>query len=400
MKKYIYIITALLAIPGFFVSAMTFKSGDNIAEKDYIDDSAFFTGKNITIDSDINGDLFVFGDKVVVNGKVNGDIIGAAGELVINQEVQGNLRFAGKTIEVKNNVLNNVTIATETFSVRNGARMGRDVAVAAKDVTIEGSIDGMLDIASSSADIKGRIGKGLNFYSDASDTEGVTISPEAVVNGDINYNAFGDVKGVEAGKNVLGNVNKKVPVAEETSAGEKAFALIGFLVSLVLVIYVIIFVGGRNVKDIQKAMISNPSKATGLGAIMIFGLPILSLVFIISGFGMFLGFVGIVIWLLLIPFSILLSVIAFGEVVATKIRNNISGKIYYTSLIGIILSFIIFKIPLLGFLMIVFFMWWGSGGLLVKFMESRSDDIVIRKKEIDIIEEKKEEEQKDDGKKE
>jgi hypothetical protein len=164
--------------------------------------------------------------------------------------------------------------------------------------------------------------------------------------------------------------------------GAQALAMLGFIVSIVLTVYAIIFLGGRNMKDIQKFMIGNIGKATGLGALLLLVLPIVSMIFIISGFGLFLGISGIIIWLILIPFSILFAAISFGEIISDKLAKNISGKIYYTALIGIIVSFIIFKIPFLGFLIIVFFMWWGSGGFLMKLIEGRKDDIVIRKKAI------------------
>lgn len=393
IKRYIYAVIALLiATPFLFVSAMTSKTGDVIEQKEPIDGSAFFAGDKIKIGADISGDLFVFGNEVTIDGKVDGDIIGAGGKLIINQPIEGDLRFAAGEMEINNNIAENITVIAQDFSLKQGATIGKDAYLLSEKASFDGGIIGRLEIIGSSAELKGSIGKDLNFYSDTKDATGVTLSPEAQVGGSINYNAEGEIKGVELGKNVMGEVNKYPPMAPEApSKGDAVFSVVGFFVSLLLVICVVIFILGRNIKDIQKSMVSNPAKSTGLGAVLLIALPIISIAFIISGFGMFLGLSGLLLWLLLIPFSCIFSIISLGELAMRKIKPEMSGKIYYTALCGLVISFIVFYIPLLGFLMMIFFMWWGSGGLLMKFLESRSDDIIISKKEeaLEVISEEK-----------
>lgn len=383
MKRIIFSIIFLICfVPLFIASAMTVKTGDTINQKDAISGGSFFAGKKVIIDSDIDGDLFVFAEDVLINGKVSGDIIGAAQKLVIKQDIGGSLRFAAEKIELNNKIERSVTIASADVEINNNAFIGKDVAIAAENVILNGSIDGNLDVTAANLEVGGRVKKDVNYYSAEKDVEGLTIASQAVIGGNINNNAFGEIKGITPGVNVMGSVNNYPPEAPKFDfVKDGVLPLIGFLFSLAMVLFLVILIGGKNIKDIESLMLLNVGKMVGFGAILLFALPIVSIIFMVSGFGFFLGFVGFILWLLLIPFSILFSIISFGELISRKVKKDISGKIYYTTLLGMLVSFILLKIPFIGFLMILFFMWWGSGGILFKFSESRTNKSDVKKEE-------------------
>ncbi len=381
MKKYIYIIIGiLLFLPIMFIAATGSEEiSEENKEANKKEESIFLYGEKIVIDYDVNGDVFVFGTDIVIDGNIAGDVIGAGEKIVINKEIDGNLRFiAGESIEVNNLITRNVTTFSNNFTINNSGSIKKDAYIASiQSMNSLGSINGKLFVATQKADIQGSVGKDIIFYSDIQDGVGLEIHPSAFISGNIEYNSLGQVSGVKEGENVLGELSIKRPEALKQDTASSVLSAISSFIVLIISIFSVIFIGGRGIRNIQKTMIALPARSIGLGALTIFFLPIICIIFFFSKIFL-LGFIGIALWILLVLLSFIFSVMSLGEVLVNKFKQDLSGKIYYTAILGALISVIIINIPFLGFLTMAVFLFWGTGGVVIKLLEGRKDDIVIK----------------------
>jgi hypothetical protein len=372
---------------------MTFREGKEIRQVEAIEGSALFAGDKIVIDSDVTGDCFVFGSDVVINGIIEGDVIGAASKITINNEIRGNLRFLGEEVIINNNIERSASmVGIEGIRINPNSYIGRDVQMVSEEIVLDGDIRGGADVFSqSSFTVNGKIAKGVSFYGKESE-RGMIVSPNANIGGGIKY--VGKIEGVEQGKNVFGSVEQIIEKsAEPPSLLERALSFLGGLLSITLLLYSVVFLGGRITHEVQDRMITDPLKSIGLGAISLFFLPVLCIILLISNYAGLVGFVCLLAWIATIIFSGIFSIIAAGEFISSKLFKSISGKIYYTSLVGLAFSSIIMMIPFLAFFMILFYIWWGTGGIILELLRLRKGDICIPAKSSpgkeDIAEDKK-----------
>ncbi|MFA5080649.1 MAG: hypothetical protein WC472_03445 [Candidatus Paceibacterota bacterium] len=374
MKKYFYsLLAVVLLIPFGIVSAFTLATGENIfSQGEPIDGNALLAGSNVTIDNEVKGDAFAFGEKIYVNGKINGDLICAAREIIINGEVGGNIRCIFEDIKINSKIERSVLGLGKNMSVEKNSFIGRDVVAIAEKINIDGTVSGSLDIISSILNISGIVRQNVNFYSEEqnNDKNGLFIDSGSTINGDVNYNAYGEVKG-DSGR-ILGSTNKYLPrVENKNDAKNIIFGIIGFLITLILTTLAIVLIGGKGVKDIAKKMTNNIWKAVGIGAVSFFMFPIAGAILMITGMGVFLGIICFLIWITILLLSLFFSGISLGELLIRKLAKKESSKILVNSLIGVIIGCLLIMIPYLGLVFFVFGLWWGIGGVILLFAERR-----------------------------
>lgn len=377
MKKYFYILfLALFLFPFAIAMAINSKESENVLlQGDSIFGNTLVTGSSITIDNEIKGDVFAFGEKVYVNGKIDGDLISAAKEIIVNGEINGNIRAAAQEIKINGKIERSVLGAGENIIIEKNAIIGRDLIGAAKEIDVNGTINGSLDVYSGILNINGFVGNNINYYSDAEDSPntGLFVKPEANIKGDINYNAFGEIKG-DGQQNIHGAINKYVPKHnDEDKAKVSILGLVGFILALILTTLAIVLIGGKGVKDIEKKMTGNIWKTIGIGIIAFFILPIIGIILIASGMGAFLGILSFLIWVLVLLLSLFLSGIAFGQMLIRKFLKGKEDKFLLNSIVGILIGYILIIIPFLGCIVCILGLWWGIGGIVWQFADNRKE---------------------------
>jgi cytoskeletal protein CcmA (bactofilin family) len=376
-KYFVFVFIALCVVPFAFASAMTVKEGQNItlSKGETINDSVLLAGSNIIVNNDISGDVFAFGQRISINGNVDGDIIGAAQSITINGNVTGSVRVASQNIEINGRVERSVLGAGQTMVFSENSFVGRDVTLAGEAVSANGTILGSLTVAATTANINGKVSKNVNFYSQmgADANTGLFLAPTATVSGNIYYRAFGDVKGAST-TNVLGIIDKVIPQPKhKVTATDQALAKLGFLISLLLTVLVIVLAGGKKTKDFTEMMVKNVWKSFGVGFAVLICSPILGIILLVTGFGAWLGFILIIAWVLMMILSMIMAAIAFGQYGMFIFKKKFSQNFLIYSLIGAVAGFILLIIPVIGFLAGFFGMCWGIGGMFLSFLECRKE---------------------------
>ncbi len=379
MKKKLIIALsfALLLIPLIALKAADTKSGDSIyiAKDEIVSGNLYAAGKTITIDGVISGDLIAAAQTIIVNGQVEGDIIIAAQTINISGVVGGNIRAAGSSITLNSTVARNINLFASDISIGNQSRIGWDALLMATNIQMRGNINGGLSGGASQLLLAGKVGKSVNVeISDSYLNQGLIVSPETIINGDLNYTSNKQAQ-ISEQATVSGKTEMKAPKVKTDNLFADYFwkiifqILASFLVGLLLIFPL--------TKLTQKILSSAKEKSLktlipGLIAILI--IPPISILLAITIIGLPLALILLTAWLIIIYLAPIFSAILLGQFITKKIIKKELPNNFWPLLVGIIIIFLLFSIPYIGWIIKLFAICFGLGGIIF-YVTSQSKNI-------------------------
>ncbi|MEG3055235.1 MAG: hypothetical protein WBH94_05590 [Methanoculleus sp.] len=310
MRHLAVFILVLLLIPSG-AQALTFLSGDQPQIDTPIPDDVVASGGIVTINAPVDS-LTVAGGTVTVNAPVKSDIIAAGGTLVINGDAGGKVIAAGGDIEVNGNATN-VLITGGSIRIGRDAVIQRDAVISGGEVTSEGVVMRNLTVSATTFNNTGTAG---NVTFEEREESGLLVSGILVL--------------LAVGLLILGLIFVRfVPdpflaVVHEVERRPVVFTVLGFIAHFVTMIVLLII------------------------AITIIGIPI----------ALFLGLLFIASMLI----STFFVAYALGDAIASRAKWR-AGRIWIF-ILGFVILYILFAIPLLGMIIHVIAMSLGYGGLL------------------------------------
>lgn len=378
MKKANIILFGLLI---FFlpltVQAYTVKTGKtvHIQEGEKIEGNLYIGAEEIIIDGEIMGDLICGGDQITVNGKINGDIIcGASQVLNLNGEIGGNARVAGDTINFKNKINKNVNAFGMTINLEDSSQVGGDVLMAGVYGNARGKIEGSFHGVASSITVAGLIGKDLRFNLDSyygKKSAPLTIFKDAEIKGNLNYTSEEDGVIVEGAK-INGQVEHHIPEKKPSKTfWQIAWERLYSIFSALIVGLVLISLWPKQSKEISAYLLETPGKKMAWGALLMFVTPFASLVLILTLIGLPLALIILILWLIAIYLSKIFVGIAAGKIIIKKIKPKAKPTLMLIMITGVVTTWIIYTIPVLGWVLGLLAVWWGLGGILIYCKENK-----------------------------
>ncbi|MCQ1536548.1 DUF342 domain-containing protein [Methanosarcina sp. KYL-1] len=290
--------------------------------------NAFGGGDYLLIDEDIEGDLVLGGSQLTVNGNIGDDFIGAGGSVIVNGDVSGNIIAAGGSVRVNGNVGGDLVAAGGEIFLSEDSTVEGDALIAGGDVTLNGVVNGDGSVSA------GTLNTGNDFE----------------LKGDLELEAGNVPAGLE--EQVGGNLSViERPAGEGRYEGAyEGFGFFGFLVGLLASLalgLILIYLFPGFVAGLSETVRASALKAGLAGLAVLFFLPILSVILLVTVFGWSLS----VLLFLLLALSLLISTVPVkllaGEVIYTKLFKKEAGKmLYYFT--GVLVFAVIYEIPFLG----------------------------------------------------
>lgn len=362
----IVISLALILLPLTAVRAASEKAESSIyvSKDEIISGNLYAAGKTITVDGTISGDLIGAAQSIVVNGRIEGDVIGAAQDITINGEVGGNVRVAGDSVNINGSVARNVNAFGSNIIMGSNSRVGWDIYLAGATADVRGTVDGSLSGQAGQANLSGKIGKNVNLDLENGGTnQKLSITPTAIVNGDIIYTSKNAAL-VSPQANVSGQVQQKTPATKTSNwlmlwTWGRLFSIFAALaVGLVLV-----FIGKNVTIKIIEKMESSPLKMLLPGLAFMFILPPLALVLAITIIGLPLSLITGASWLIATYLAKIFTAILLGQFIIKKIFRKSDWPLVSSLVIGVIICWLLFSIPFVGWLFGLISIWLGLGGI-------------------------------------
>jgi len=390
----------LLFIP-VSVSATTFisiKGEGYLADTAYNDD-LFITGNKIKMDSRVEGDLFAFCQEIVHSDTVQGSFNSFSFKAQILGPVEQSFRGFGNSINCNASIGRNILIFGNEVNIGPQAEIARDGDIFCAKLIFQGRLNGDLKIKADYAEITGQVGGNIEFENgllkigpDAVIDGGVyykssqkaEISNSADIHGEINweeieYKKKDGITGFSFGKILawIFSVRGYLLLLSIVSLISLIFSVIPFPTLLLIIFYSIIFLISGNVlilltrNRMRMTITTIDNKflpSLGLGFVIFFVAPVISLVILFTLVGAPLGIALLFIFgAALFAGSVYASTFLgwkFWQILGSKTEKN-SGYLHYST--GIVLLVILSVIPVLGYLLVTIAIMTGLGGLAQTF---------------------------------
>lgn len=318
----------------------------------YLGNDLYAAARNLVINGHISDDAIVAGRSVTVTGTV-GDMLVAAGETVlINGEVNGDLFAAGAEVHIAPN-----------------AHIHGNVALAGSRLVFEGgTIDGWMRISGSEVELNGSVGNYVELYGN-NFTFGENYQPQSGTT---------ITATEELDRNAMGNAPEdlQIVVNKENAWGPVFFIGIWFYVSLLITGLILILIFRQTTIDLNRFSTERYVKNTGIGFLLLIGVPIAVAVTFILILTIPLSLILLTLYGLALFIGYLLVAVTLGTrgIRFFKTEETFSDYLWGLAL-GIIIILLLGLIPYVGWAINLILMIFGLGTLISYFWEMRENRI-------------------------
>ncbi len=346
---------------GFTVASGEIREGDTYA-----------FGEQIEIDGRLAGDLFGVGRRVRVDGQVDGDLFALVQRVDIGGTIGDSARVVAERLAMDGTIDGDLLVVAEEVRLERSARITRNVRAAGSRVEIDGTVDGDVAVFAGEVIISGTIRGSANLKGDR-----ISLDPGARIEGDLTYRSRMPLSQEELAR-VAGTAKRaEEEEAEEDAGGISAGSIMFWLwqTAAALLMGVLIIALFRGVLLLVASSI--PEKATVgtlLGFVAFLVIPIASVVAMVTLIGLPVGLATFLLyWVILYVAKIPVAVWAGGRLLAWAGRPDASP--YLALLIGVVLLYVLFQTPYLGWLLWFGATWLGLGTmtlLAIGYLQARN----------------------------
>lgn len=388
-QKSIIILGSILCLSAclVFVFAFSFQGDESITISNPVADDLYVFGSSVILQEDVQNDLAAAGTRILVQGNVGQDLMAAGGDLRIGGSIGDDARIAGGRVLIDSSIEDDLMVAGGRISIGEDSYIGGDLAVTGVMVRIDGQVADRVFASGSDIIIGGKIGREVII----GDVDHLTILPGAEIGGDLTY-ASARPADIAPDADIGGEINfqmmEKAASGWLRGLGRTPLALftatyiggkVASFISLFVLGILLILAWPRVFEKFNQRMFSSLGISAGIGAIVLFGLPLAVLVILIVSVVLVMTLIGSGIGLMLMALNALLVIIYLVFIYASTIflayllgrsifsRSSVSFDNYgwkvLAYLVGLAIIAIVFAIPVLGWLARLAAVIFGLGGL-------------------------------------
>ncbi len=299
----LYVATALVALGLATISGCTVSvdsDGDEAVTHQFGNDH-FAAGGLVNLTDPVEGDAFLAGGRVTVASEVHGDLVAAGGEVSVGGSVGDDLYAAGGNVKVDAMVTGNARVAGGDIEVGPATVIAGAVSLTGGQIEFDGNSHGYLQATGGSVSLDGEV------LGDAEvRAERLTIGPHTRIRGKLVYRGpeapvvpEGAVVagGVEFHESTAGHVLEETREPIRRTAHWVGAVLWFFGVFVAATLFLLVFPGFAT--RAADAIGRDPWRVLGLGLAVLFGVPVVAVMLLIT-------IIGIPLALLVVPLYLLL----------------------------------------------------------------------------------------------
>ncbi len=325
-------------------------AGDEVTLDEYVPGNVYLAAGRVNLDDRVGGSAFVTGGEVDVTGSVGRNLYAAGGDLRIEGEVEGNVRAAGGKVRVP-----------------RGARLRKNVTLAGGSVEMEGDVGEDLEVFGESIVINGIIGGDLQIAG-----EDIRIGPDTRVAGRLEYKSGGTF--------VIDPQAQVAQGIEELNANDQGWLkkigrgttrVGGAMFSLgVVLLGALLILGLPSFSREAAATIRREWwQSTGIGCVMLIGVPFAIIVLIFTLIGIPLALMMIFGYIVLLMLGYVIAALFIGDLALERLGGerikSLGWRVLFLLLALIALS-IVRQLPLIGGLVVALLFVAGIGAFTMR----------------------------------
>lgn len=365
---------AMFAVPLTAAYAFNAQRGNNIVveEGETFGGNFYAAGSQIIIDGTVTGDLFCAGATVTINGTVGGDVICAASSIAINGEVGGDVRAATSNLAIDGRVNSGLTAFSSAISINDGGSVGGNTLAFGATLRADGPLNGDVQFFGASLAINSRIGGDVYFYGRPQHVNGaepaVTLRPNADIIGGLAYYEGVDTAIADAAT-VAGNTTvMALPKTPNAPDVKNAFAQLSLwwtvwnILAAIVIGLILIALFPRQTAATTNNMLREADVQLAWGLLAVILTPLVIVLLIITVIGLPLALLLLLLFTAAWMIAKVLAAITVGAWIARTFKWNIA--LYWQMIIGVIVAYLIFMVPIIGWIAWLLAIIWGFGGLI------------------------------------
>lgn len=352
-------VTALIGLLGLaqLAGAAYIRTANNLTtSQNTINDTVYVAGRTIDIDSEVFGDVFCAGQNVTVSGTVHGDVICAGQNVTLNGKVDGDIRLAGQTVTINSAIAGNATVGGQSLVLTLAGSIGGDLSTGAGDATLNGKIGRDVLIGGQEVTVNNAIGRNLK-----AGAENLHLTSRARVGGNVELTSKNNIDR-DSGAVVAGKVTRTEPKQETKKNGFNWWWLLYVFVAMLLTALVLALLFPRPLHTASDQAVRRPWVVLLTGFLASLAAPVVILLLTLTVAGIPLAVLAAMVWMVLLFLSGPLAAYYLGRLI---LRG--STRPLLIMLTGALILLVVYFIPFLGMIVMLFAVWFGLGMLLQEF---------------------------------
>ena len=338
-------------------AATEFRKGQTVEVRkdEVIKGNVFLSGKRVEVQGTVDGDVFAAGKDIEIDGHITGDLISAGRTVLIRGQVDGNVRSAGNSVTVIGKVGKNITYFGDTVSIDAKGAVDGSVMMFGSEVNIEGRLGRDVLFAGDRLSVNGTVGGSI----DEKGTE-LEIRSAAQVDGAVRFEGEKEPV-VSSGAKLASPVQFTKHVERHEQFGKRSGVWACFLAAAFVLFGLVLFRVMPQFSLEATRAAESYGAAIGLGVLVMFAVPIASLIACVTFVGLFVGLSTFVLWLI----ALYAAQTVVGTVIGQWILGrtpDIWGRIGRMAL-GVVIIRAVTLIPHLGFWIKLAVLLWGMGAI-------------------------------------
>jgi cytoskeletal protein CcmA (bactofilin family) len=283
----------LLALPMGASAATEFRKGDvvTVSPEETIKGDMYVTGaRRVRIEGTVDGDLIVFCESLDISGHVTGDVINFSQTARISGRVDGNVRGANNNLTITGTVSKNLLTFEETLTIDPAGKVGGSLTSFSANLGMEGSVgrDVLLFVAHGNLD--GKIGGGVRARGDS-----LSIGSAAVIDGPVHFEGRNRPE-VSSSAKLASPVDFK-QMEKKESYRESSYYVWQVIWAAAFILFgLVLFSLMPKFAQDTVAAAEQIGVTSGLGVLVLFGVPIAACIACITVVGLFIGLSTLFIW--------------------------------------------------------------------------------------------------------
>jgi len=286
------------------------------------------------------------------------------------------VRAAGNTIVVDGKIANDLVVGGNELTIMGNGRVGRDAIVGSSNATISGQIGRDLQAGGSNVKIDSSVGGNVTATVDR-----LQITDRGSVGGSLKYTSKNEAQ-IANRSSVKGSVERQTPDNGRAPLFTGTAALVvewlkGLIGLLILGILVVFFFPGFS-RRAGEALVRSPWLTLAIGALVLIGLPILSIVFFAVGAligGWWIGFVVLALFGVALALSIPVAAVGVGGALLRIARRPV--PVWLALFIGLVALLLVALIPILGGVVIFYALLFGLGATTIAVVGNRRAEAAV-----------------------
>jgi cytoskeletal protein CcmA (bactofilin family) len=372
------LVALILALTPSAAAAADIRQGQDvvIGANETIDDDLYVVGGTISILGTVRGDVIAAGGTISIDGVVTGDLIAAANSIAIRGEIGGSVRAAGNTIVLDGRVAEDIVVGGNDLTVLGNGRVGRDVLVGSVTATLSGQIGRDVQAGGTDVKIDGRVGRDVLAQVDR-----LALTERAVIEGSLKYTSANEAT-IASGATVRGTTERTVPATLQPELTDGPAGLVlnwlrGLVGLLILGILVVVFFPGFS-RRAGEALVRSPIFTLAIGALVLLGLPVLSIVFFIVGSlvgGWWLGLVALAAYVVLLALGAPVAAVGLGGALIRLTQRP--APVWLALIVGLVTLLLVALVPILGPVVIFLAILFGLGATTIAIVGGRRPEPAV-----------------------